>query len=150
MQLNREQLVPLLEKLTNETPAQFGNLKPQEMIEHITVTFQTSSNQKQWPAPQDAEKANAAKQYMIYTDAEMPQGIKTTTMGELPPPLIHTTMADAIACLLNEIETFHTYFKNNPEAQASHPRMGNLTYTEWVVLHTKHLRHHFKQFGLLK
>ncbi|HSY61288.1 MAG TPA: hypothetical protein VK796_05395 [Cytophaga sp.] len=69
MQLNREHLVSILEKLTNETTAQFGNLKPQEMIEHITVTFQTSSNQKQWPVPQDAEKANAVKQFMIYTDS---------------------------------------------------------------------------------
>ena len=149
MQLNREQLAPILWKLTNETPAQFGNLKPQEMIEHITVTFQTSSNQKQWAVPTDSEKANAAKQFMIYTDAEMPQGLKTATMGELPPPLIHATMADAKECLYNEIETFHRYFKNNPEAQTSHPRLGNLSYTEWVVLHTKHLRHHFKQFGLL-
>lgn len=149
MQLDRHQLAPFLDKLTHETPAQFGNLKPQEMIEHVTVTFQTSSNQKQWPAPQDAEKANAAKQFMIYTDAEMPQGIKTATMGELPPPLIHGTLADAIECLYNEIENFHTYFKNNPGAQTSHPRMGNLTYAEWTVLHTKHLMHHFKQFGLL-
>lgn len=149
MQLNREHLVPILEKLSNETPAQFGNLKAQEMIEHITVTFQTASNQKKWSSPQDLEKANAAKQFMIYTDAEMPQGLKTATMGELPPPLIHATMAAAKECLYNEIETFHTYFKNNPEAQTCHPRMGNLTYSEWVVLHTKHLRHHFKQFGLL-
>lgn len=149
MQLNREHLVPILEKLSPETPAQFGNLKAQEMIEHITVTFQTASNQKQWDAPKDAEKANAAKQFMIYTDAEMPQGLKTATMGELPPPLIHKTMAEAKECLYLEIESFHTYFKNNPGAQTSHPRMGNLSYAEWVVLHTKHLRHHFNQFGLL-
>jgi len=119
MQLNREQLIPLLDKLTHETPSQFGNLKPQEMIEHITVTFQTSSNQKQWSAPQDAEKANAAKQYMIYTDAEMPQGLKTAPMEELLPPLIHATMIDAKECLYNEIEIFHNYFKNNPEAQTN-------------------------------
>lgn len=149
MQLNREELKPILEKLTNETPAQFGNLKPQEMIEHITVTFQTSSNQLQWPAPKDEEKAHAAKQYIVYTDAEMPQGIKTATMGELPPPLIHGTMNEAKECLYYEIEKFHSYFKNNPEAKTNHPRMGNLTYAEWIILHTKHLAHHFKQFGLL-
>jgi len=149
MQLTREQIVPILEKLTNDTSALFGNLKPQEMIEHITVTFQTSSNQIHWPAPKDEEKAKAAKQFIVYTDAEMPQGLKTATMGELPPPLIHATIHDAKESLYNEIEKFHTYFKNSPEAQSSHPRMGNLSYTEWIVLHTKHLTHHFKQFGLL-
>ena len=149
MKLNREQLIPILEKLTNETPALFGNLKPQEMIEHITVTFQTSSNQIQWPAPSDEEKAQAAKQYMVYTDAEMPQGLKSVTIGETAPPLLHKTMSDAVEKLYTEIDNFHAYFKNNHEAAVAHPRMGGLTYEEWIILHTKHLTHHFKQFSLI-
>jgi hypothetical protein len=149
MKLNREELVPILNRLSDNTPALFGNLKPQEMIEHVTVTFQTSSGKKHWPAPKDAEKANAAKQFMVYTDAEMPQGLKTATMGELPPPLIHKTIAEAVETLLEEIESFQQYFKNNPDAKTSHPRLGGMTYEEWTVLHTKHLVHHFKQFSLI-
>lgn len=149
MKLNRGELLPILNKLSADTPALFGNLKPQEMIEHVTVTFQTSSGILHWAAPKDEEKANAAKQFMVYTDAEMPQGLKTATMGELPPPLIHKTITEAVETLLREIENFHLYFKNSPGAKTSHPRLGSMTYEEWSVLHAKHLVHHFKQFSLI-
>lgn len=149
MKLNREELKPFLDALTDTTPALFGKLKPQEMIEHVTVTFQTSTDQIQWPAPKDEEKANAAKQYMIYTDAVMPEGLKSITIGESAPPLIHKTLKDAIEKLYAEIKNFHTYYSDHPESKVIHPRMGALTYNEWVVLHGKHLTHHFKQFSLL-
>ena len=149
MKLNREELKHILNTLTDTTPALFGKLKPQEMIEHVTVTFQTSSDQIHWPLPQDEEKAHAAKQFILYTDSVMPEGLKSITIGESAPPLIHSTLQAAIEKLYTEIDIFHAYYTNHPHAKVSHPRMGELTYAEWVVLHGKHLTHHFKQFSLL-
>lgn len=150
MNLNTEILKPILEHLTPQTNPSFGKLTAQQMVEHVLKTFRISSGKIRYPFPQDLEKAQAARQYMIYTDAEMPSGIRTSTMeGDLPPALEYESLELAIQSFLHEVENFHLYFKHNPNAETSHPRMGVLTYEEWNILHQKHLIHHFKQFGLI-
>ena len=58
-------------------------------------------------------------------------------------------LEEAKSIFATELNRFHDYFKSNPEATLMNPSLGLLSHKEWLVFHTKHFKHHFKQFSLL-
>ncbi len=95
------------------------------------------------------EEARAIKQTMIYSDTEIPKGLKSPLAGDGPDPFRFSSLDEAKKDFNKQLDDFENYFKNNPSAAFIQPRMGSLNYSEWIILHNKHLTHHFKQFGLL-
>jgi hypothetical protein len=150
LKLTEADLKPILARLTPDTPALFGGMNAQNMIEHLAATLRMSNGGLFREVILNEEKSNLVKQHLIYSDTEMPKGIKSSTMGDIPPPLLHESIDDAIEALYQELNTFHIFFKQSGIVVLPvHPRAGKLNYQEWTVFHTKHFVHHFKQFGLL-
>jgi len=150
LKLTDTDLKPILAHLTPDTPALFGGMNAQNMVEHLAVTLKMSNGKIFRDLILDEEKSNIVKQHLIYSDAEMPKGIKSSTMGDVPPPLLHANLYDAVEELYQEVIAFHAYFgQKEIEVLPIHPRAGKLNYQEWTVFHTKHFVHHFKQFNLL-
>jgi hypothetical protein len=119
------------------------------VVEHLAFSISISNGkgpQKQYTTQ---EEADAIKARMIYTDAELVQGIKNPILGDEPPPLKLADLPAAIQLLKKELEDFDQYYIENPGAKMIQPRMGPMDYKEWTTLHNKHITHHFKQFGLL-
>src|SRR6187402_1391323 len=78
-----------LSALTADTPALFGRMTAQHMIEHLTfvVTFSNGKNEQQLAyAP---EKADKIKAFTIATNNELPQGFRSPVVPDEPLPLIH-------------------------------------------------------------
>jgi hypothetical protein len=53
----------------------------------------------------------------------------------------------AIAQLQNTVAAF---FESNPHPTTIHPVFGPLSFDEWILLHYKHVTHHWNQFELLR
>lgn len=137
-----------LAKLHPGTVPLWGSLTPLQLLEHLVVTLEYSNGKKQTDCTSLKEETEKRKQYMIYTAAEIPMGIKTPKKEDDPPAAIFADLSDAIAALNTELDAFEKYFAIEG-AMAVHPGFGELNYKEWQVFHGKHFTHHLKQFGLL-
>lgn len=147
---DRKELTMLLNKLTTDSKALWGKMQAQHMIEHLANTMKITNGKKQAVLKTTEKEASEAKQQFIYTDVEMAMGLKSSLMGEDPEPFAFPGLPEAVEDLNEQLNDFEHYFKNNPDACFTHPRLGLLNHQEWIVLHNKHFTHHFKQFGLLE
>jgi oxepin-CoA hydrolase/3-oxo-5,6-dehydrosuberyl-CoA semialdehyde dehydrogenase len=57
-------------------------MKPQNMVEHLAKTLQYSNGKKEIAQRTTEEEGLKAKQAFIYTDAEMPMGLKSPLFQE--------------------------------------------------------------------
>ncbi len=147
--LNTDQLHQTLSKLNADALPVFGKMSPQHVIEHLTKSLKTSAGKfavKSHLAPEEAAKL---KQKLIYSDFQLTPGIKSPILGDEPPALSLKDLNEALTELHKEINYFESYYKTNPEVTHTHPRMGELKYSEWLIFHNKHFTHHFKQYNLI-
>lgn len=146
---NRKELNQLLDKLNEDSMPQWGVMKPQNMVEHLAFIIEHTNGKRAMTLRIPAEEAAKIKQAMIYTDMEIPQGLKTPLAGEGADPFKFSSLDEAKKELNTQLDDFEKYYKENPSATHIQPRMGELNHKEWITFHNKHFTHHFKQFGLL-
>ena len=77
----REELHTLLNQLTEKTEARWGLMKAQNMIEHLAKVLQYSNGKKQIEQRVTDQEAQAAKAAFLYTDMDMPKGLKSRSGG---------------------------------------------------------------------
>jgi len=75
---NRQELNTLLNKLTEYTQPKWGQMKSQNMVEHLAKTLQFSNGKKEIAQRTTEEEGLKAKQGFIYTDVEMSIGLKSS------------------------------------------------------------------------
>jgi len=140
-----------LAKLTEGMKPNWGTMTPQHMIEHLERTIRIGAGQIQNFEIATPEKYLEKVQEMIYNHKKMPRAVNHPLMreGELED-LIHEDLATAKSKLIEAYDTFETYFKENPEAITKNAVFGEMNKFEWDLLNTKHMNHHFEQFGILK
>lgn len=147
---NRPELNSILKNLTENTQPKWGQLTAQSMIEHLAKVLQYTNGKKEIAQRTTEEEGMRAKQTFIYTDVEMPMGLKSPLLpAEGPVPIEFSSLDEAKKHLNKELDDFEIYHINHPDALFVQPRLGKLNYKEWIIFHNKHFTHHFKQFGLV-
>ena len=147
IELDIENVIKILDKLNvNSTPL-WGKMNAQQMIEHLANGFKMASGKITFQNEVNEEVMTKMKEF-LYTDKPMKKEV-TVAFAPENPELIHEEIELAIDDFVIEWIDFEEYFESNPDAQTSHPYYGNLNYSEWCLLHKKHLTHHFLQFGLI-
>ena len=146
---DKEEIFDTIDKFNEDAKPLFGKLTPQHVLEHLMMSLHISTNKKIVEFNGNQEVADKVKATLIYTDAEVPQGVKNPIMTDDLPALKFATIEEAKQELKNELEYFYEYKNKNPNATSVHMRMNVLTIDEWTTMHGKHFAHHFKQYGLL-
>jgi oxepin-CoA hydrolase/3-oxo-5,6-dehydrosuberyl-CoA semialdehyde dehydrogenase len=141
---NRKQLNSLLQKLHADTTPLWGKMNAQQMVEHLVQQIEYSNGKKITACEVSEEEAAREKEKWIYTNAEIP---KNLILGPLPA-LRYANLEAAIRHLHQELVDFEEYF-TEPGITSIHAGYGAMDYNEWLIWHSKHFKHHFKQFGLL-
>jgi Protein of unknown function (DUF1569) len=147
--IDRTAVKNYLKKLHPGVVPLWGSLTPLQLLEHLVETIEYSNGKKHTDCTLSKEEAEKRKQYMIYTDAEIPMGIKTPKQPGDIPASTFANVTEAITALNKELDIFDKYFSNEGTT-AVHPGFGALHYKEWLVFHGKHFTHYLKQFGVLK
>lgn len=148
---NRPELNSLLNKLTENTQPKWGQMKPQNMVEHLATVLQYTNGKKEIAQKTTEDEGLKIKQSFIYTDAEMSMGLKSPLLPpEGPVSFEFLSLDEAKQNLNKELDDFENYHANHPNALFVQPRLGKLNYKEWIIFHNKHFTHHFKQFGLIE
>lgn len=145
---DRDNLNNCLAKLESTTIPLWGTLTPISLIEHLITTIEYTNGKKVTVCNLTPEQIEKRKQVVIYSDAELPMGIKTPVSKDDPEAAVFSSLPESIIALNKELDDFERYFET-AGATAVHPGFGELNYKEWLVFHGKHFTHHFKQFGLL-
>jgi hypothetical protein len=142
---NRRQLFNLLQKLKPAMPPLWGKMKAQQMVEHLITNVQYTNGRLTFTCELPPEEANRSKQVMFYTNAQMPRNI---VLEDLPANYAYPSLPAAIEQLMQELDTFDHHFET-PGITEDHLGFGSMNHHEWLIWHSKHFTHHFKQFGLL-
>ena len=145
---NEDEVRSLLSNLSDDKKALFGQMNPQQMIEHLSNVVQISNQNWRVNAFVEDNKAARRKPFLD-TDGELQIGFKASFLSEDPIPVKFDSLQEAIDDLIQQVKTFDSVFKSSKDLIVVHPFFGPLNYEYWIKFHAKHFTHHFKQFGLL-
>jgi len=146
----QDKMFETLNNLSKETNAKWGVMNAQQMLEHLADFFDVSYEKIIFPLVTPQEHLPKYKAF-IYSDKTFRENTKApaSVLGDTALPYRFGTLEEAKENLRNSVENFVTYFKTNADKTTVHPVFGSLNFEEWVLLHHKHVTHHFKQFGLI-
>lgn len=145
---DKSNLIKLLQTLKVDQQPEWGIMTPQHMVEHLIVTVKISNGGLVIPRAVPEEQVPQYKKVLLESDEEMPRGRKAKGMDGLLD-LRYPSLEAAIDKLDSEIEKFHVYFNENPDATPVNPVLDKVGYADWKTFHKKHFTHHFKQFSLI-
>jgi hypothetical protein len=138
----------ILERLNENTPAAWGKMSAQHMVEHLAWAFELSIVNEPDRPTIPTQLFERAKRFIYHSKAG-PHEVKNPALGDEPPPLRYENLQAAREALRREIQKFYAFLQANPTATVLHPLFGRLTPEEWERSHYKHCFHHLHQFGLL-
>lgn len=141
-------ILQTLEQLQPESRPLWGNFSAQQMMEHLCLGLKMSVGKISFPMEVPDEKSLRMKSF-LFNDQPFAHNIP---VGFVRPnePVSQEELALAIDEFIHEFLVFQEYFEINPNTRHAHPYFGSLNHEEWILLHRKHITHHFEQFGLLK
>lgn len=144
---NLEVLLPLFEKLEADQMPLWGTMKAQRMIEHLSDTLRIASGEEVFPMEVPEEKLEKMVAF-IDGDKPMARNLQVSFAAE-NIPLRHEEIELAIDEYVERWIDLEALYSVNPQLKNAHPYYGPLNFDQWKRLHSKHLTHHFEQFGLI-
>ena len=145
----RTKLVRYLQQLDPATPARWGKMNVQQMIEHfITDGVRVASGQRKFETIiTPAEHLIKFRDFLL-SDRPFRPNTKNPLLAEEPAPLQFKTVQAAIGSLQEELIYFFEAFEKDQRLTTRNPIFGDLDFVENVQLLHKHARHHLNQFGV--
>jgi hypothetical protein len=143
-----ETLLPYFDKLTAETKPLWGSMTAQRMVEHLTDTLLIAcgENPQSLVIPEDKIPG-----MLRFLDSDKPMAKDIQVPFALPDTLLrHEELELAVDEYVDIYLQFEELYESNPELTHIHPYYGPLNHAQWTRLHSKHVTHHFTQFGLVE
>ncbi len=142
----REAFAKRLERLTEETPRQWGTMNATQMLAHLNEAFRIALGMKSARDLSTWFSRNVMFPIAIYVLPKFPKNLKGPREQDIIKSNIETKdFYTELAFLLKFMEILS---EREDGKFKSHPLFGALNKTEWANLFTKHIDHHFKQFGI--
>ncbi len=150
VQVNHSNIDDYLTKLTVNHKANWGTMTPQHMVEHFEKTLRYSTGEIGDFEIVTPEEHLEKYRETIFNHRAMPQMHKHPLMKQHGlEDLVHPDLETAKQKIKEAFNQYEQYFKENPEMRTKNAVFGMMDKFEWDLLHTKHLNHHFNQFGIL-
>ena len=143
----RTKFISLLQRLEANTPARWGKMNLQQMIEHFTDVTMVASGKIKLPIATPADKLPKYREFML-SEKQFKENTKSPVLPPEPLPLKKHTKEAAIGKLQEEIIYFFEAFEKNPAMKTTNPVFGELDFDANIQLLYKHSLHHLKQFGI--
>jgi hypothetical protein len=144
----RTKLIRYMQQLDPATPARWGKMSVQQMIEHYTGdAVRNASGRLKLEIVTPPEKLEAMREFMM-SDKPFKENTRNPLLGKEPVPLRFNTVQAAIGALQQELIYFFEVFAKDPQLVTRNPFFGDLTFEQNVQLLYKHALHHLRQFGV--
>ena len=137
-----------LKQLNESKQPSWGKMNAQQMLEHVNDFYEVSTGKLQFALTTPEEHLPKYKEF-LYSDKPFRENTKApeTVLGDEPLPMRMPSLEAAAAQLQNTVAGF---FESKPHPTTIHPVFGPLSFDEWILLHYKHVTHHWNQFELLR
>lgn len=145
----RETMREAIAALTENSLPLWGDMTPQQMIEHLVWAFRCSTGLLDLLCYTPASILERTRRF-LYDKRHTPHELKNPAIGEKLPSLQFSTLTEAREGLLREIDNYFKHCQTDPYPQHVHPIFGPLGTEEWQRAHFKHCYHHLLQFGLIE
>jgi hypothetical protein len=146
-ELELEPMLVQLSKLSATSKAKWGSMSAQRMVEHLADALYMSIGKGDFQL-EVAEERIERMQAWLETDKPMAKNVQVS-FATPSTPLRNDEIETAIDEFTDAFLMFLEYYEENLGQTHLHPFYGNLNFSQWKRLHTKHFAHHFEQFGLL-
>ncbi|MCB0634188.1 MAG: hypothetical protein KDD15_30865, partial [Lewinella sp.] len=144
-----EKVEELLLGLTQDTPAQWGLMSAQHMVEHIEYFNQIALRKIEVERVTPEEKLEKYTE-SLYNYRLMPQSFEIPILRQgKTEDLRFDSLEAAKTALINSLKEVEERYRTDPDFRAYNAVFGDLNHYEWKLFCQKHLQHHFSQFGLL-
>jgi len=145
----RTKLIGCLQRLDPATPARWGKMNLQQMIEHYTIDAVSNANgntpaEKIVTAPEHLDKI---REFMM-SERPFRSNTRNPLLPDEPLPHRYQTIQAAISALHQELILFFEVYDKNPQLIIRNPLFGDLNFEQNVQLLHKHALHHLRQFGI--
>lgn len=151
IKMDRKSIEKILNGLTDKTPAKWGEMSAQHMLEHLENGLKISIGEIKVDQCFTPDEQLEKYQDSLYNHRKMPKNFVAPFLpqdGSLPD-LKHKNLDAAKASFLEALKNYQIYYREHPEAEHLNYVFGNLNKEMWELMHRKHFTHHFEQFGLL-
>jgi len=146
---DKEKLEETLSLLTSSSPALWGRMDAQQMVEHLILLYDISNTKIETPIL-TPEKHLHKSRVFLRSEELMPKNFIAKFLPIDPTPYSYPSLKEAINQLFSSLDSFHSYWKDKEEETLNHPVFGKLNKGLWDRVHNKHIHHHFLQFGLVR
>ena len=136
--------------LKPETPALWGSMTAQHMLEHMLLPLQIGRGVLSVEVITPSEKVEKTKLLFLMSEAPLKRGFPAPFLKDGLQDLNYKNLDEAVEALQNEINSFVDFWENNPDSVFNHPVFGPLNKQEWMKFQSKHFTHHFTQFGIFE
>ncbi|WP_291723357.1 hypothetical protein [Bernardetia sp.] len=136
-------------KLSSVAKPHWGKMTPQHMIEHLHTSVIASTIIKKTPPLPPNTSQKEAKQFLIYSPADMPRNLDNPAFRFGLPDYKNPSLEEAKTKLLSSLNRFFEIYEGKEEDYNFNLFFGDLHRKETIVMHHKHFKHHYMQFGLL-
>ncbi len=141
----------LLEKLEADKSPIWGKMTAHHMVEHLSFVLRICNGKMEFPVLAAEEAIAKSKRHVFEYKNPFPKGLKAPFISEDLTPIEYQTMEESKTVLESELQAFFDHFKGKPaNTTANHPILGPLNFEEWAFFQTKHISHHFSQFGVME
>ena len=148
--INSETIKEYISKLKEDTRPQWGSMSAQMMLEHLEHSMLIASGEIQDFEFSTPEKIMEKVHDSLYNHRPMPREYGAPEFVEKQiQKTKHKDFESAKEAFFKAYEKFETHFEENPGTTTKNVVFGDLTKFEWDLFHTKHMNHHFEQFGLI-
>lgn len=146
IELDISEIIQKLDTLKPDSKPLWGNMSAQRMVEHLTDTVKIASGKSKFPLEIPEDKIEKMKAF-LESDKPMARNIEVP-FAKKDTELRNEEIELAIDEFLLEWIDFEEHYSEDENRTELHPYYGNLNYDQWCRLHSKHLKHHFEQFGI--
>ena len=147
-QFIKTRFIPLLESLPTETPAHWGKMTVQQMIEHFADYMRIASGKAMHTDIITPPEQLDIMRSFLESEKPFRENTRNPLMPEVPAPVRNPSKVDAVKELKEELDFFFAVFEKNNLQVTRNPFFGDLNYEQNVQLLYKHALHHLRQFGI--
>lgn len=144
-----EEIPIILNNLEPDATAQWGRMNAHQMVEHLVLVLSIANGRMAVTANAEPERLAYRKMRFFEKEVPMPQGVRVDFVPEDPIVPMFPTIEQSKTYFLNELQRFMDYHEEHEGLTPIHPVFGALNYEEWIQFQVRHIKHHFRQFGLI-
>lgn len=149
VEMDRDTIVRLLSQLNKDSKPKWGMMTAQHLVEHLEFFMRMAVGEVETEIT-TPEKHLEKYQESLWNYQEMPKEYKHPLLKkDGPEELRFDSLEEAKKAYLESYDKFIAFFDENPDAKTANTVFGMLDRYHWHLLNTRHLNHHFRQFGLI-